>query len=102
MIDTLSEVQGEVRMECLQENRQGVHGHGRGNHRTIMGREGDMWDVVVGCVGIPLLSGFFRSGIWDVQVFAKCHCQCLESLVRNKHNGFSLEHQLSSLAYFWL
>lgn len=82
-------------MECLQENRQGVHGHGWGEspHDHGPGRG----PVGCGRVGIPLLSGFFLSGIWDIQVFVKCHCQCLESLVGNKHNGFLLEHQLSSL-----
>ena len=63
-----------------------VHDHGQG--RECVGYS---------LLGIPLLSGLFWSGGWKLSSSMPS-----ESAMRNKHNGFRLVPELSSLVYFWL
>lgn len=66
---------------------------------VIMGREGALWDVVSrhSIASRALMAWWLEpSG----------HCKMSSSVpqgstIRNKDNGFQLQHELSGLAYFW-
>ena len=87
----------------IQGSRQGTHDHGWGSvcvQPMIMGREGG--HVGCGLLGIPLLSGLSWTRGWDVLGHCKTPSSMPQaSVIRNKHNRFQLEHELSNLVYFW-
>ena len=51
-------------------------------------------------LGIPLLSGLFWPGDWSIPGHCKRSSPMPQSVIRNKNNGFQLEHELSGLVCF--
>lgn len=79
-MDTFSII-GKGGVGYVQESGQGVHDHGWGGQYVFSPRSWAGKGMCGMCgLGIPLLSGLFWSGSWDVQVFAKCLCQYLEKV----------------------
>lgn len=82
----------------VQESRQGARDHGWGSvcaQPVMVGREGDLSGVVFKTFHCH--QGFSGLVVGTFQSLSMSR----ESAIRNKHNGFYFEPELSGLVYFW-